>query len=202
MLEVLSMHLLIIFAVVHNLSCAFFVRQVAQWLRSPDMPETHRQPLHTAIMRAIGHVADAMTRMIYYPFIVLFVLIIARQSLFDNFDWPIALVVIFAISFGVLLTSTFLTRRSADYARHSATMWLGDTVARLKWKLAGVPENAQPEADRCALAQAEWQLSRIQQIGGAALTEGLFTNPLLRAVLIPLGGTSALHAMDFFGKLF
>jgi hypothetical protein len=34
MLAVLSMHLLIIFAVVHNLSCAFFVRQVAQWLRS------------------------------------------------------------------------------------------------------------------------------------------------------------------------
>jgi hypothetical protein len=42
-------------------------------------------------------------------------LIVARQSL----------VVIFAISFGVLLTSTFLIRRSADYARQSATMWLG-----------------------------------------------------------------------------
>lgn len=57
-------------------------------------------------------------------------------------------------------------------------MWLRDTEARLKWKLASVPENAEPEAD---LAQAE-----TQQIGGAALSEGLFTNPLLRAVLIPL----------------
>jgi hypothetical protein len=54
-------------------------------------------------------------------------------------------------------------------------MWLADTEARLKWKLASVPENAEPEAD---LAQAE-----TQQIGGAALSDGLFTNPLLRAVL-------------------
>ena len=48
-----------------------------------------------------------------------------------------------------------------------------------------------------SLAQAE-----TQQIGGAALSEGLFTNPLLRAVLIPLGGTGVLRALDYFGKLF
>jgi hypothetical protein len=31
-------------------------------------------------------------------------------------------------------------------------------------------------------------------VGGAALTEGVFTNPLLRAVLIPLGGTGSSSA--------
>jgi hypothetical protein len=58
-------------------------------------------------------------------------------------------------------------------------MWLRDTEARLKWNLASVPEDAEPEARSPAQAET-------QQIGGAALTEGLFTNPLLRAVLIPL----------------
>jgi hypothetical protein len=59
-----------------------------------------------------------------------------------------------------------------------------------------------PEVDRRALAQAEWQLSQIQQIGGAALTEGLFTNPMVRAVLIPLGGTGIFQAMDFLSGSF
>jgi hypothetical protein len=138
--------------------------------------------------------------MIYYPFILLFLLIAARQPFFDNFDWPMPLVVILVISFGMLLTSTFLIRRSADYARQSATAWLGDTVARLKWRYAGAAQDAQPETDRRALARAEWQLSQIQQIGGAALTDGLLTNPLLRAVLIPLGGTGLLQVLDFFGN--
>jgi hypothetical protein len=120
MLAVFSMHLLIFFAVAHNLSCAFFVRKVAQWLRSPDIPETHRQPLHTALMRAIAHVTNAMTRMIYYPFILLFLIIAARQSFFDNFDWPMALVMI-SRSASERCTSTFLIRRSADYARQAAT---------------------------------------------------------------------------------
>jgi hypothetical protein len=44
-------------------------------------------------------------------------------------------------------------------------------------------------------------LTQIQQIGGAALTEGLFTNPLWRAVLIPLGGTGLFQALDFLGKI-
>jgi hypothetical protein len=38
--------------------------------------------------------------------------------------------------------------------------------------------------------------------GGAALTEGLFTNPLVRAVLIPLGGTGIVQAMDFSSSAF
>lgn len=237
---VFSINLLIVYAVVHNISCSFFIQKVARWLGNPNAPDADEQPLHTALMRAIGHVAGAMTQMIYYPFMLLFLLMAARHPLFDNFDWPMALIVVFSISSGVLLVSTLLLRRSADQARRNAVAWLERRIARLKWQLVGDSEEADPEIpehpssdakgqladsadasnseserlkllraqrerrkekDEGRLRRAEWQLSQINQIGGAALSVGILSNPLLRAVLIPLGGTGLLQLMEVFGKI-
>lgn len=238
---VASINLLIVYAVVHNLSCSFFIRKVARWLRNPDPPDPDRQPLHTALMRAIGHVAGAMTQMIYYPFMLIFLLMAARHPLFDNFDWPVVLILVFSISSGVLLASTLILRRSADHARKHAVAWLERQIAGLKWQLAGgneeVESELQPkgaldgkkeqatgsadaidpelerrqlrqtqrersrELDKGRLARAEWQLAQVNEIGGAALSVGLLSNPLLRAVLIPLGGTGLLQLMEVLGKI-
>jgi hypothetical protein len=200
MCAVLSINLLIAYAVAHNLSCSFFVRNVAEWLRRPDAPEADVRPLHTALMRAVGHVAGAMTQMIYYPFTLLFLLIAARNPLFDNFDWPVVLIVVFSISSGVLLGSTLILRRSADQARKNAIAWLERRIALLKWQLTGFPDDARPELERTMLVRAEWQLAEVNKIGGAALSEGFLSNPLLRAVLIPLGGTGVLQLMEVAGK--
>ena len=229
----LTMNLLIVYAITHNLSCSFFVRQTAEWLRSPDAPEADAQPLHTALMRTIGTVAGVMTQMIYYPFTLLFLLVAARQSIFDNFEWPRSLILVFSISSVALLASTLVVRRSADQARNNAIDWLTKRIADLKWHMIGAAEtnpcppvqrnlSAQAENDPAerarkaeveraekeraeqnqrALDRAEWQLSQIQQIGGPALSEGILSNPILRAVLIPLGGTGVLQLIDVFGKM-
>ena len=228
-----SLNLLIVYAITHNLSCSFFVRQAADWLGSPDAPEADAQPLHTALMRTIGTAAGAMTQMIYYPFTLLFLLVAARQSIFDNFEWPTSLILVFSISSAALLASTLVVRRSADQARNNAIDWLTKRIADLKWRMIGAAEtnpcppvqrnpSAQAENDPAerarkaeveraekeraeqnqrALDRAEWQLSQIQQIGGPALSEGILSNPILRAVLIPLGGTGVLQLIDVFGKM-
>jgi hypothetical protein len=197
MCAVFAMHLLISYAVVHNVSCALFIRQVAKWLRRPDRPDQLReQRLHTAAMRAIGQVGGAMTHMIYYPFVLLFLLIAARHGLFDDFDWPTGLITVFTISCVVLLASTLLVRRSADNARKNAVIWLEEQIAAIKWKLAGVAEKDRPEDQRRELARTEWQLAQVQEVSGAALRGGFFANPLLRAVLIPIGGSGVLQLID------
>jgi hypothetical protein len=198
---VFSMNLLIVYAVVHNLSCAVFVRQVSEWLRQPDAPDMDCPPLHTALMRTVGLAAGTMTQMIYYPFTLIFLLIAARHPLFDNFDWPVGLIVIFLFSCTALLGSTLLVRRSADQARKNALDWLGRRIAILKWQGTGT-SGALPQKHETALARAEWQLGQIQQVGGAALSEGFLSNPLLRAVLIPIGGTGVLQLIDVAGKAF
>jgi hypothetical protein len=150
-------------------------------------------------MRTIGLAAGAMTQMIYYPFTLIFLLIAARHPLFDNFDWPIGLIIVFLFSCTALLSSTLLVRRSADQARKNALAWLGRRIAILKWQSTGT-SGALPQKHETALARAEWQLGQIQQVGGAALSEGFLSNPLLRAVLIPIGGTGVLQLIDVAGK--
>jgi hypothetical protein len=199
---VFSINLLIIYGVVHNLSCSFFVRKVADWLGNPDAFAESDEPLHTALMRSIGYVAGAMTQMIYYPFTLLFLLMAARHSLFDNFDWPVLLVTVFAISSGVLLASTLVLRRSADQARKNAVTWLQNRIASLNWQMTAQTTAAVRRRSQVALQRAEWQLGQVNQVGGAALSEGIFSNPLLRAVLIPLGGTGVLQLMETAGKIF
>jgi len=202
MSAVFSMNLLIVYAVAHNISCAFFVREVADWLRSPSAAVEDQQPLHTVLMRVIGRVAGTMTRMIYYPFTLLFLLLAARQALFDNFDWPLALVIVFLFGSIALLASTMVLRRSADQARQRAIGWLESQVAAAKWEMASDPSAATDEAGRRTLARAEWQLAQVHSLGGAALSEGVFSNPLLRAVLIPIGGGGLLQVMEMAGKMF
>ncbi|PYI90559.1 MAG: hypothetical protein DME97_16595 [Verrucomicrobia bacterium] len=197
---VFSINLLIIYGVVHNLSCSFFVRKVADWLGNPDAFAESDEPLHTALMRSIGYVAGAMTQMIYYPFTLLFLLMAARHSLFDNFDWPVLLITVFAISSGVLLASTLVLRRSADQARKNAVTWLQNRIASLNWQMTAQTTAAVRRRGQVALQRAEWQLGQVNQVGGAALTEGIFSNPLLRAVLIPIGGTGLLQLMEVAGK--
>jgi hypothetical protein len=141
-----------------------------------------------------------MTQMIYYPFTLLFLLMAARHSLFDNFDWPVLLITVFGTSSGVLLASTLVLRRSADQARKNAVTWLQNRIASLNWNLVGLGDDAGAVERREALQRAEWQLAQVNMVGGAALTEGLFANPLLRAVLIPLGGTGLLQLMEVAGK--
>lgn len=199
---VFSMNLLIVYSVAHNISCAFFVREVADWLRSPGAASEDQEPLHTVLMQVVGRVAGTMTRMIYYPFTLLFLLIAARQALFDNFDWPLALIIVFFLGFIALLASTMFVRRSADQARQQAIGWLESEVSAAKWQAARDPVAGADEESRRKLARAEWQLGQVNALGGAALTDGLFSNPLLRAVLIPIGGGGALQLMEMLGKAF
>src|SRR5262249_11038879 len=151
----------------------------SEWLRQPDAPDIDCSPLHTALMRTIGLAAGTMTQMIYYPFTLIFLLIAARHPLFDNFDLPRNLIIGFLFSCTALLGSTLVVRRSADQARKNALAWLLGRIAILKWQATGT-SGALPQSDEKALARAEWQLDQIQQVGGAALSEGFFSNPLLR----------------------
>ncbi|MGC1322353.1 MAG: hypothetical protein WA849_09240 [Candidatus Udaeobacter sp.] len=111
------------------------------------------------------------------------------------------MITVFLFSCTALLGSTLLVRRSADQARKNALAWLGRRIANLKWQGTGT-SGVLPRRHEKALARAEWQLGQIRQVGGAALSEGFLSNPLLRAVLIPIGGTGVIQLVDVAGKAF
>src|SRR5437764_8500270 len=58
--------------------------------------------------------------LIWYPLIVLTLLVVARSSFFDNWTWPASLVLIAAITAAWALGSAILLRRAAEQLRETA----------------------------------------------------------------------------------
>jgi hypothetical protein len=123
-----------------------------------------------------------VSALIYYPFVVLSLMILARSSFFDDWYAPVALHVVTAVSIGVVLACAFALRRSAEASRRQTVTRLRDAIVHAKGEPGGAPLAGQLEALR----------DRAER-----LREGAFApysqQPLLRALLLPLltfGGSS------------
>ena len=62
-------------------------------------------------IRLIAERTEAVGEIIYYPFLVSFLLIASRSSLFDNWDWPAGVVVVYGLSTLLAISSAVLLRR-------------------------------------------------------------------------------------------
>ena len=60
---------------------------------------------------------SASARLIYYPFIIMFVLIISRNRVWDNWDWPVPLITIFILNLLLAVGSVLILQRAARRAR-------------------------------------------------------------------------------------
>lgn len=123
--------------------------------------------------------------LIYYPFILLLLMMVARHSVFDNYDWPPSLVVIFLVGFGLATACGLGLRVAAERMR-------GTFLGRLEHELAV----------RSALREEQKELEVVARTREAIQTEqggsfGPFAqNPVLRALLIPLGGIGSISAVE------
>src|SRR2546430_7800165 len=103
-----------------------FAREVTRWSREV-VEQSHRKPPLTekelSVYHEIFFVAQrtqVVAPLIWYPLIVLTVMIGARLSFFDNWTWPASLVLIAAITAAWVLGSAFLLRRAAEQLRETA----------------------------------------------------------------------------------
>ena len=118
--------------------------------------------------------------LVYYPFIVLSLLLLARSSFFDDWYTPPSTAVLATLSFAIVLGCAFALRRAAEASRRHALAQMQDAVLRAKAQ-GGV-----------LVDQLETLSTRMRD-----LREGAFApysqQPLLKAVLLPLmtvGGSS------------
>jgi hypothetical protein len=123
-------------------------------------------------------------RLIYYPFVVLLVLVVAQNPLFDNWHWntPLALMALF--SAGVAVVCAVLLQGAAKHARSRA--------------LTTLDELLHAPADRVDKATRE-QFTRIRaEIEGTntGAFAGFSQNPVVGAVLLPLMGGGGLAALE------
>ena len=138
-------------------------------------------------------------RLIYYPFLVLSLLLLSRSSMFDDWNMPMGAAFVAFNCVGAAIGCAVALRIMAERSRRHAMAALKDDLMRLHGETLDrakhAPDKAAPHMPTAR--QLELLLSRIE-----GLRDGAFApfsqQPLLKALLLPFaafGGTTLLDAL-------
>ncbi len=164
-----------------------------KWGAPPTDPSAAAEMRQAAdqwlFIRFIDDVTNVVARMIYYPFVVLLVLIVAQNRLFDDWHWnvPLALMAIFNAAAPVACAA--ILQLEAKRARGKSL----DALDELLRARVGPPED--PVREKVARIRTE--IEDFQTGAFASFSQ----NPIVKAILLPLfggGGLAALEALLSF----
>ena len=136
-------------------------------------------------MQIIAARSAEVSRLIYYPFITLFLLVLARARYWDDWTWQPLLILIFVFNAAWAVSSAVVLQRSAKAAKAQA-------LESLRQKICRLPETG-----------SELRLKRLTKMREdiSALNSGAFAgylnNPILGALSLPLTGTAIAFIVQF-----
>ncbi len=127
-----------------------------------------------------------ITTLIYFPFIVVALVIISRSGLFANYAPSLPEMLVMALGLLVVTGSAIALRQAAEASRGKAHRRLNDQIMRAK----------QSQAGDYRATQLELLSHRVEELNEGALTP--FTQqPLLRAMLLPLGSFGGTALVEY-----
>jgi hypothetical protein len=137
------------------------------------------------MIRLIADSTDVVSHFIYYPFVVLLVLVVAQNPLFVPWDWNIPLISIALVSAGTALLCAVVLQRSARDARTKAQ----EAIDRQLAPLAGRDED---KATREKLLLFRTEIEGMD----SGVFANLAQNPVVHALLLPVAGGGGLAALE------
>ena len=161
-----------------------FGREVTNWghsvadrsHRSPPLDEEELSAYHEIFF--VAQRTQAVAPLIWYPLLVLTLMVVARSSFFDNFTWPASLILVCVVTAAWALGSAILLRRAAEQLRETA---LNDLR---RFRLLGREVAAKRETFDELIAE-------IRDLKAGAFAP-LTDQPFIRAVLFPGAGLGLL----------
>lgn len=187
----LAIQFLIFFVADATLLCVFFMRGLRR--HRSNWPARTLQAFESRTGVPAGYLDDyidlefiarrthSIGKLIYFPFIVLSLMLLARSPFFDDWYTSPTLVVMSTVSFAIMLLCALTLRRSAEASRRGALDRLRDAALRAKGT-----------GDSKLVAQLEALCVRVERLQDGAFAS-FAQQPLLKAVLLPFltfGGTS------------
>lgn len=144
---------------------------------------------------------EVVCPLVNYPFIILVLLIVARNSYFDNWDWPLSLVIILTLNLAWAIYCSLQLYRAAGAARRTAL----NRLAGHRLEAIQVAGAAQSSYRRIS-AQTRLKMidETINEIAG--LSRGAFAplsdQPFFRAILFASGGIGVGSLVQYLPNLF
>jgi hypothetical protein len=144
--------------------------------RIPPLTEEDLARYHDVAF--VARRTEAVAPLIWYPLIVLAVMVVARSSFFDNWSWPVSLILVFSLNALWAFGSAAFLRRSAEQLRRAA---IG------KLQLLRV-ESYKSSRRRQMFDELIAEIRGLKNGAFAPLSE----QPFIRAVILPSGGLGLL----------
>jgi hypothetical protein len=138
-------------------------------------------------LQLIADLTERVGRLVYCPFIVFFLLLLARNEWWDRWPWPWILIIIFVFNLILAAASVIILQNAARKAKNEAEATLEAKVKRLQ--AATAESQAQNNAN-----QAEKLLEEIRTLRRGAFVP-FWENPVLGAILLPSGGLGVLQIL-------
>ena len=171
-----------------------FAREVTKWgdavveksYRSPPLREEELSAYNEIFF--VAQRTQVVARLIWYPLIVLTLMIVARSSFFDKWSWSPGLLAIYGINVCWALGSAILLRRAAEQLRDATLSNL--QISRVRGRAI--------EDKRATFDELIAEIRDLKKGAFAPLTE----QPFVRAILVPSGALGLLalgqHLLDLF----
>jgi hypothetical protein len=127
---------------------------------------------------------------IYFPFIIMFLLGMARHRYFDSWDFPTALIIIFSFNAALVVISSMALRHSAETAKREAIRRLETRLTHTRGTFAG------PDGDQNR-EELEWAIQAIKDNHKGAFLP-LTQHPVFgAAVALPSGAYGVVLLAEF-----
>ena len=220
-LMIISMYFLVFFVVDATAFCVSFVRGLrmhgANWPPSTLQKfERELQIPHSYLdnwidLEFIAWRTTCVTRLIYFPFIVLSLFLLSRSAAFDDWYMPATGIALSVLGASIALACAVALRFAAEKSRHHAMALMRDALTRVSGDppraaatapagssaAPAAPADPQvhvPPPDPPKAAQLSLLLARMDSLHEGAFAP-FWQQPLLKAVLLPfatLGGSTLL----------
>jgi hypothetical protein len=139
---------------------------------------------HLLVLRLIDDATRVVAGLIYKPYIVLLVLLVAQSRLFENWHWNMPLILTVLLSAATAFCCAMMLQRAARGARQAAL----EDVEKLSLSQVG-------GADTATRKRLKRMRADIEAMRSGAFAS-FYDNPAIRAILIPLCGGGGLAALE------
>jgi hypothetical protein len=170
----------------HGTADPLFKAYAPQW--KPDaaaLTEYQDIRLIAARTKVVGEV-------IYYPFAIFFLMVLARNPLFDDWDWPVGLVIVLVANITLAVIGALMLRREAEKARRQAIEKMNRRL--IGYKSQGTADGAEQKA--AVMTELIEQVENERDGAFSILSQ----HPILAAILLPTGSVGLWVLVEYTAR--
>jgi len=139
-----------------------------------------------------AHLTEVVSDVVFYPFILSVLLLVARSRLFDNWVTPWGLMAVVAFGLALVIIGALALRSSAERIRRYTIERLTNAQFGARDSMASEPDKNEPcDPDKLKLMREV--ATNLRQGAFAPLSE----QPIVRALILPFGGAGALSILEY-----